>query len=77
MWLQWCLHSSKGDVPIIGCNLATQVAFKNCTPFTKPIPKIDWTKTDDAEDLDLVRLIYNLSDTSLIIIKRERERESL
>ena len=33
---------------------ATQVAFKNCAPFTKCITKIDGTTIDDAEDLDLV-----------------------
>ena len=32
----------------------TQVAFKNCAPFTKFIIKIDGTTINDAEDLDLV-----------------------
>ena len=32
----------------------TQVAFKNCAPFTKCITKIDGTAIDDAEDLNLV-----------------------
>ena len=39
---------------------ATQVAFKNCAPFTKFITKIDETTTDDAEDLDLVIAMYNM-----------------
>ena len=29
---------------------ATQIAFKNCAPFTKCITKIDGTTIDDAED---------------------------
>ena len=33
---------------------ATQIAFKNCAPFTKCMTKIDGTTIDDAEDLDLV-----------------------
>ena len=38
----------------------TQVAFKNCAPFTKCITKIDGTTIDDAENIDLVMPIYNL-----------------
>ena len=43
---------------------ATQVAFKNCAPFTKCITKIDGTTIDDAEDLDLVMPMYNLIEYS-------------
>ena len=39
---------------------ATQVAFKNCVPFTKCITKIDETTIDDAENLDLVMPMNNL-----------------
>ena len=38
----------------MGCKVATQVAFKNCAPFTKSITKINGTTTDDAKVLDLV-----------------------
>ena len=41
-------------------NNSTLVAFKNCTPFTKCIKKIDGTILDGAEGLDLVMLTYNL-----------------
>ena len=40
---------------------ATQVAFKNGAPFTKCITKTYWTTIDDAEDLDLVMPMYNLT----------------
>ena len=40
-----------GDITIIGHNV-TQVAFKNCAPFSKCITMIDGTTIDDAEDLD-------------------------
>ena len=43
---------------------ATQVAFKNCAPFTKCITKIDGTTIDDAEDLGLVMQMYNLIEYS-------------
>ena len=38
---------------IIG-NQVTQVAFKNCEPFTNCLTKINGATIDDAEDLDLV-----------------------
>ena len=43
-----------GNAPV------TQVALKNCVPFTKCITKIDGTTVDDAAGLDLVMLKYNL-----------------
>ena len=43
----------RGNITIIG-HQATQVAFKNCVPFTTCVTKIDRTTIDDAEDLDLV-----------------------
>ena len=48
-----------GNITNIG-HQVTQVAFKNCAPFTKCITKIDGTIIDDAENLDLVMPIYNL-----------------
>ena len=44
----------RGNITIKGRNDATQVAFKNCAPFTKCIAKIVGTTTGNAEDLDLV-----------------------
>ena len=41
------------SVAVVGV-YATQVAFKNCSPFIKCIPKIDGKTTDYVEDLDLV-----------------------
>ena len=39
---------------------ATQVAYKNCAPFTKCITKIYGTVIDNAEDLNLVIPMYKL-----------------
>ena len=47
-----------------GRSLATELAFKNCAPFTKCITKIDGTTIDDAEDLDLVMPMHNLIEYS-------------
>ena len=61
MLLQRCL----GDITVVGA-LATQVAFKNCAPFTKSITKIGKTTIGDAENLDLVMPIYSLIEYSSI-----------
>ena len=37
-----------------------EVIFKNCVPFTDWISKINNTQKINAEDLDVVMLIYNL-----------------
>ena len=52
-----------GDISAIEDN-GVQVAFENCTPFIKRIQKTDGTTKDDAEDLDLVMLMYNLIECS-------------
>ena len=55
--------SMRGDITISGHQII-QVAFKNCTPFTKCITKIDGATKDDAEGLDLVMLMHNLIEYS-------------
>ena len=44
---------------ILGRNVAAQVEFKTCIPFTKSIVKME-QQIDDAENLDLVMEVYNL-----------------
>ena len=36
------------------------VTFKNCTPFTKCISRINNTGIDNAQDIDIVMPMYNL-----------------
>ena len=38
--------------------------FENCAPFIKCITNIDGTIIDDAEDLDLVMIMYDLIEYS-------------
>ena len=47
------------DIITVKGHQATQVAFKNCAPFTKFITQIDETTIDDAEDLDLIMPMYS------------------
>ena len=49
----------RGDITVVAAPV-TQVAFKNCAPFTKCLTKIDEKTIDDAEYLDLVIPMYNL-----------------
>ena len=44
----------RGYITMIGRNLWTEVAFKNCAPFIKFITKIDGRNTDDTEGLDFI-----------------------
>ena len=41
-------------------NTNKKVIFKNCAPFTDCISKINNTQVDNAKDIDIVMLIYNL-----------------
>ena len=54
----------RGNITFIA-DLTTQVAFKNCAPFTQCTTKIDGRTIDEAEDLDLVKPMYNLLEYSL------------
>ena len=40
------------------------VIFKNCAPFTKCISRINNTDIDNARDIDIVMLMYNLIEYS-------------
>ena len=53
----------RGDISVTA-SPQTQVSFKNCVPFTKCITKIDGTTVDDAEYLDLLMAMYNLTEYS-------------
>ena len=53
----------RGYITVLAAG-ATQVAFKNCTPFTKCITKIDGTTINHVEDLDIVMPMYNSMEYS-------------
>ena len=40
------------------------VIFKNCAPFTDCISKINNAQVDNAKDIDIVMLMYNLIEYS-------------
>ena len=60
----------RGDITVVGAP-ATQLAFKNCAPFTKCITKIDETTIDDVHNLDRVMPMHNLIEYSSNIRKQQ------
>ena len=45
-------------------NATKRIIFKNCTPFTNCISKINNTQIDNAEYIDIVMPMYNLIEYS-------------
>ena len=45
-------------------NTEKKVIFKNCAPFTECITEINNTQIDDAQKIDVVLLMYNLTEYS-------------
>ena len=53
-----------GDITATGGDANTRVAFKNCAPFTKCITHINDEHVDNADNLDIVMPMYNLTEYS-------------
>ena len=49
-----------------------KVIFENCAPFTNCVRKINNTKIDDAEHIDIVMSMYNVIEYSDICSKTSR-----
>ena len=45
-------------------NINKKVIFKNCTPLTDCISKINNTQVDNTKDIDIVMPMYNLTEYS-------------
>ena len=50
----------RGYITMIGRNLWTEAAFKNCAPFIKFITKIDGRNIDDTEGLNFIMSMYQI-----------------
>ena len=53
-----------GDIKITNIAANTNVAFKNCTPFTRCVTHINDENTETAENLDIIMPMYNLIEYS-------------
>ena len=54
----------KGDITATVGDANSKVAFKNCTLFTKCITHINDEHVDNAENLDIIMPMYNLTEYS-------------
>ena len=56
----------KGTISVAGAGAAqaAAVVFKNCAPFTSCISEINNIQIDNAKDLDVIMLMYNLLEYS-------------
>ena len=52
------------DTAAAANNIGKQVIFKNCAPFTNRISKINNTQVNNAKDIDIVMLMYNVLEYS-------------
>ena len=69
IWLQWCKNTCEWNYVIwkdtlfegaVANNFNKNEIFKNCIPFTDCINKINNAHADNATDIHIVMLIYNL-----------------
>ena len=51
-------------IPVTDIATGTNVAFKNCTPFTRCVTHINDDHVDTAENLDIVMNLYNFLEYS-------------
>ena len=53
-----------GDIKVAGIAADTNVAFKNCVPFTRCVTHINDEHVETAENLDIIMPRYNLIEYS-------------
>ena len=53
-----------GDIKVAGVATNTNVAFKNCAPFTRCVTHINDEHVETVENLDIIMPMYNLIEYS-------------
>ena len=53
-----------GDIKVAAVAIDTNVAFKNCAPFTRCVTHINDEHVETAEKLDIIMPMYNLIECS-------------
>ena len=53
-----------GNIKVAAVAANTNVAFKNCAPFTRCVTHINDEHIDTAENLDIIMPMYNLTEHS-------------
>ena len=72
-----------GDIKVTTVTADTNVAFKNCAPFTRCVTHINDEHVETAENLDIIMPMHNLieysdnySDSSGSLYQFKREKTS-
>ena len=71
-YIDTCIHvkvtitipNTAAAAALVNNNNKTVVMFKNCAPFTNCVSKINNTQIYDAHDIDIVMLMYKLTEHS-------------
>ena len=53
-----------GDIKFVDVAAVTNVAFKNCAPFTRCVTHMNYEHVETAENLDITMTLYNLLEYS-------------
>ena len=53
-----------GDIKVVDVAANTNVAFKNCAPFTRCVTHINDEHVETTENLDIIMPMYNLIEDS-------------
>ena len=57
-----------GNIAVTGGNANTEVAFKNCAPFTECKTEINETFVDKAEHINIAMPMYDLNIAIIVLI---------
>ena len=63
MWLFWCIYFSYENITVAADD-NTDIAFKNCAPFSTCATKINDAFVDEANHIYIVMPLYNLIECS-------------
>ena len=73
-----------GDIKVAAVAADTNVAFKNCAPFTRCVTHVNDEHVETAENLDIITPMYNLiecsdnyADSSGILYHFERDESPM
>ena len=62
MGLFRCFYFVTGNISVTGDRKRTSVVFKNCVPFIRCINHINDIFIDEAENIDIIMHMFNLSE---------------
>ena len=58
------IHSCDRRIKVAAVAANTNVAFKNCAPFTRCVTQVNDEHVETAKNLDIIMSMYNLTEYS-------------